>query len=139
MKHQRDVPLRNEHGFSLMEVMVSMVVLSFGLISLAGMQVVAIQVNSSANKLTSATTLVQDKIEELMSLPFAHADLSDATPVGACESHDETAPPEGFTLSWCVDSSADGTSKTIDVTSAWHVSEATKSFSLSLVRTIFQP
>jgi type IV pilus assembly protein PilV len=131
--------MNGENGFSLLEVLIAMVILSSGLIALASMQIVAIQINTSASQLTRATTLVQDKIEELMALPFGHPDLSDATPVGTCQSHDETNPPQGYTLSWCVDTDANSTSKTVDVTATWHSSGDTKSFSLSFVRTIFQP
>jgi type IV pilus assembly protein PilV len=131
-------PLRNEFGFTLIEVLIAVVILSFGLIGVAGMQVVAIQVNSSANRLTRATTLVQDKVEELLALPFTDTNLDDATVVGVCEPHTETNPPQGYTLIWCVDANAAGTSKTVDVIANWNQSGEWKSFSLSVVKTVFQ-
>ena len=131
--------MHREAGFSLIEVLIAIVILSFGLIALAGMQVVAIQVNTAASQLTRATTLVQDKVEELLALPFGHPDLSDTTPVGTCQSHHEAQPPEGYQLTWCVDTDANSTTKTVDVTTTWNSSGDAKSFSLSFIRTIFQP
>jgi general secretion pathway protein I len=131
-----------EAGFTLIEVMIAMAILSFALVSLASMQIVAIQVNSDGNRLTRATTLVQDKIEALIALPFGHTDLGDPTATGACQSHTEPNPPAGYTLNWCVDSSADATAKMVTVTAAWQgghdsKSQHPKSFALSFVRSIY--
>jgi type IV pilus assembly protein PilV len=130
--------MKAEAGFTLIEVLIAMVILSFGLIAVANMQVVAIQINSAASKLTQATTIAQDKVEALLALPFTHADLSDATAVGTCELHTEPNPPAGYTLTWCVDLDATGTSKTIDLKATWSSSSGkTKDFELSIVRTIY--
>jgi type IV pilus assembly protein PilV len=134
--------MRTEAGFTLIEVLIAMAILSFGLLSLASMQVVAIQVNSAGSRLTRGTTLVQDKIEELIALPFGHADLGDPTPVGTCQPHTEANPPPGYTLNWCVDNSADATAKTVTVTATWQRgndghSLSQRSFALSFVRSIF--
>jgi type IV pilus assembly protein PilV len=135
--------MKNQGGFTLIEVLIAMAILSFGLLSVAGMQSVAIHVNSSANKLTRATTLAQDKIEELLALPFTHVNLRDQNP-DDCEMHNEANPPEGYTLSWCVqglDTNGDGTvdTKDVDVTATWHQGGEGKPFTLSFVRTVFMP
>jgi type IV pilus assembly protein PilV len=130
--------MKTQEGFTLIEVLISMLVLAFGLLAVASMQVVAIQVNSSGDRLTQGATLVQDKIEELLGLPFNNPSLADATPVGACQSYNEPGTPQGYTMDWCVDADATGTSKTVNVTATWSNRGQQKSFSLSLVRTIFQ-
>jgi prepilin-type N-terminal cleavage/methylation domain-containing protein len=127
----------DQKGLSLIEVMISIVVLSFGLLGVAAMQVTAIQVNSVANKITSSSTILQDKIETLMSLPFNHADLSDVTDPGLCEEHIEPSPPTGYAVFWCVDADVNGTEKTIDLRATWLEAAKTKSFTLSFVRSIF--
>ncbi len=127
----------DQKGLSLIEVMISIVVLSFGLLGVAAMQVTAIQVNSVANKITNSSTILQDKIETLMSLPFNHADLSDATDLGLCEEHIEPSPPAGFAVVWCVDADVNGTEKTIDLRATWLEATKTKSFTLSFVRSTF--
>ncbi len=128
--------MNNTAGLTLIEVMIAMVVLSVGLLAVASMQVVAIQVNSSAQQLTRATTLVQDKIEELLALPFTDPSLTDSNDNG-CETHTETAPPKGYTLTWCVNDDATGTSKTIDLTATWTKGTESRTFTLSIVRSIF--
>jgi hypothetical protein len=115
-----------------------MAILSFGLLSLAGMQVAAIRVNSAANRLTEVTTLMQDKVEDLMSLPFTHDSLVDTTPVGKHQCYTEPAPPKGYTLEWCVDNNAAGTSKTVDLEAKWYKGKTERSFKLSFSRTVFQ-
>jgi type IV pilus assembly protein PilV len=114
----------NEKGFSLLEVLISIVVLSIGLLGVANMQVVAIRINDNANRLTQATTITQDKVEELMALPF-----------DTLTSNEDTN--EGYAVQWQVDDNADGT-KTINVNTTWVNSGAPKSFSLSAVRSPFQ-
>ena len=57
--------LRVENGFTLIEVMVSIVILAIGLLGLAPMMAISITGNSFANEATQATVLAQDKIEEL--------------------------------------------------------------------------
>jgi prepilin-type N-terminal cleavage/methylation domain-containing protein len=126
--------MKTEAGFTLIEVLIAMAIISFGLLSLASMQVVAVQVNSNGNRLTQGTTLVQDKIEELMALPFTDPKLSDTTAVGTCQTHTEPTPPPGYTLNWCVDNTT-ASSKTITVTATW---DGQKRFELSFIRNTFQ-
>jgi prepilin-type N-terminal cleavage/methylation domain-containing protein len=130
--------MKTEAGFTLIEVLIAMAILSFGMLSLSGMQVVSIRVNMASNRLTEAATLMQDKIEELMSLPFTHASLADTTPVGTCQSYTESAPPKGYTLVWCVDDDDTGTRKTVNVTATWYNGKQAKSLPLSFSRTTFQ-
>jgi type IV pilus modification protein PilV len=129
---------RSQGGFTLIEVLVAMALISFGLLAIASMQVVAIQVNGSAQRLNRGTTLVQDKIEELLALPFTHASLNDATPVDSCTEYTEANPEPGYTLVWCVDTSADGNSKNVRVEANWTQNGDPKRFWLWFTKTIFQ-
>jgi hypothetical protein len=95
-------------------------------------------VNSFADRLTEGTTLVQDKMEELMGLPFTDANLNDPTPVGTCQAYTDPPSAKGYTVGWCVDMNAAGTSKTVNVTASWKNMGQAKSFSLSFVRTVLQ-
>jgi type IV pilus modification protein PilV len=131
--------MKTDAGFTLIEVLIALGILSFGLLSLAAMQVVAVRVNSSAKILTEATTLVQDKIEQLMTLPFTDASLTDTTPVGVYQSHTEPAPPQGYTLEWQVDDDATGTRKTVKVMATWYKGKKLQSVPMWFSRTTFQP
>lgn len=76
--------LRVENGFTLIEVMVSIVILAIGLLGLAPMMAISITGNAFANEATEATVLAQDKIEELKNMTaFASIPLSDSVAVDA--------------------------------------------------------
>ncbi len=62
-----------EKGFTLVEIMITIVILSLGLLATASMQMHAVSGNASANRLTEATNLGQDKLEALMALPYTQA------------------------------------------------------------------
>jgi len=62
-----------ERGFTLVEIMIAIVVLSIGLLASASMQLSAVHVNSSANGVTAATNLAQSRLEELMALQYTQA------------------------------------------------------------------
>ena len=66
----REVALVRAKGFTLMETMVAIVVLSIGLFATASLQITAVDANSSANRYTDAITIAQGRIEELMSLEY---------------------------------------------------------------------
>jgi type IV pilus modification protein PilV len=62
--------LMNRKGFTLLEVIVSMVVVAIGLLGIAAMMVTSVRANASAARLMEATNLAQDKIEELRNTPY---------------------------------------------------------------------
>ncbi len=55
----------NNNGFTLIEVLVAMVILSVGLLGTAALITGIIRGNKVSNRITTATTLVQDKMEEI--------------------------------------------------------------------------
>lgn len=57
--------LRKKEGFSLIEVMMSLLVFTIGMLMLVPMMVLSIQGNEYASKATYASQLAQAKIEEL--------------------------------------------------------------------------
>jgi type IV pilus assembly protein PilV len=66
-------------GFTLMEIMLSVMVLSVGLLAIGSMQVKAINGNLHATRLTEGSTWAQNTIERLMSLPYGDQALQDTT------------------------------------------------------------
>jgi type IV pilus assembly protein PilV len=60
-----------EAGFTLVEALVAIVVLAFGLIAVTNLMVVAASSNSVANQSTAATTSASERMETLRNLPFA--------------------------------------------------------------------
>ena len=54
-----------DSGFTLIEVMISIVILSIGILGLAPLMAVSVTGNSFSNEATRANVIAQDKIEEL--------------------------------------------------------------------------
>lgn len=58
-------------GFTIIEVLIAMVVLSIGMLSYVGMQGSTIGGNANARHLTESTTWASERIELLMAEPYA--------------------------------------------------------------------
>jgi type IV pilus assembly protein PilV len=66
---------KDAEGFTLLEVMITVVILAIGLLGLAGLQIVAIKGNSFGQQMSVASTLAQNQLEELRQT--AYSSLSD--------------------------------------------------------------
>jgi prepilin-type N-terminal cleavage/methylation domain-containing protein len=105
-----------EKGFTLLEVMAAITILTIGLLAVATMQSSAIRTNFKGYRLMEATNLAQDRIEYLLSQPYT--DLQAL--VGTGEQADPWVEwatnhgldydmPEGFALTYEVtDEDSDG-------------------------------
>jgi prepilin-type N-terminal cleavage/methylation domain-containing protein len=71
---------KNDKGFTLVEVLAGMLILSLGLLLLLPMMVVSMQGNDLAKGFTEASMLIKDKMEELKNtnLPVSGADTVNA-------------------------------------------------------------
>ena len=79
-----------DNGFTLVELMIAIVVLSIGLMAAVSMHISAIHMNSSSNAMTEATNVAQCRLEGVMALEytqdFCDPGLIDDTVVGNSES-----------------------------------------------------
>ncbi len=66
------IKLREDSGFTLLEVIIAISILTFGILAVGAMQSAALRGDSFAYGRTSASTLAQDKLEYLMALPYAN-------------------------------------------------------------------
>jgi len=104
---------KNNRGFTLIEVLIGMVIFTIGILAVATLQASSTKSNSSARRITEALSLAESKIEDLMLLPYDHADLN---PVDS--PYEEIREP--YTINWDVteiDLDANGTndSKIVNV------------------------
>ena len=68
---------KKQEGFTLVEILIAIAILAFGLLAVATMQVRAIKTNAIASGISQGLTLGQAKVEELMNLSYSHSDLDD--------------------------------------------------------------
>jgi type IV pilus assembly protein PilV len=87
--------LKNENGYTLIEVLIALTIFAVGLIAVGGMQTSAIRMNYIAGNLTNLSTWSMDKIEELSALPY-----SDPLLDSAVNPHQEQLGD--YTISWTV-------------------------------------
>jgi prepilin-type N-terminal cleavage/methylation domain-containing protein len=59
------IRVKDQKGFTLLEVLISIVILSVALLAIAGLQIISIRGNSFGGTMTEAVTLARDKIEDL--------------------------------------------------------------------------
>jgi type IV pilus assembly protein PilV len=105
----------DEKGFTLIETLMAIAVISIGLLALAALQTSAISGNAKAKKHSMAVLLAEDQIETYRNMPYDSIPSSPPTELGS------TLSPWGiFTRTTTVH---DGTpvsgSKTIIVTVSW--------------------
>jgi type IV pilus assembly protein PilV len=87
-----------EKGFTLLEVIVAISILTFGLLAVASMQMTAIRGNYNASNITEATTVAQDRLEDLMGLLYSDPLLDPGNGMS------DPAPPSpsGYTITYDV-------------------------------------
>src|SRR3989337_1689475 len=71
--------LKDQKGFTLLELLIALVILAIGLLGLAGLHISAITGNVSGFKLSTASAVAQEQIEELKALDPSDADLGTST------------------------------------------------------------
>ena len=79
----------NNSGFTLMEVLVAMVILSVGLLGTAALTTKIINSNKLSNMISTATVLAQDKMEEINRLGYSNAVSETKAPVSSPYAHYE--------------------------------------------------
>ena len=88
----------NEAGFTLLEVIAAVSILTVGLLAVASMQTAAIQANDKAYRVTEGATWAQNRLETLMALPYNDPLLDNGTGKA-----DPTPPtPNGYSISYNV-------------------------------------
>ena len=62
---------KRQQGFTLVEVMVALGILAFGILAIASMQVSGLAATTKANHVTQRTVVAMDRMEELMGMDYA--------------------------------------------------------------------
>ncbi len=88
---------KGQEGFTLIEVIIALGVLSIGVLSVMVMQVTGIRGNATANTITIESNWASDRIERLLALDYDHDDLTDNGTAGL--DHKTTAKADGNVIS----------------------------------------
>jgi len=103
---QKMQPKARQSGFTILEVMIAISILAIGLLAVFSGQNMAIQGNNRASHLTEGMTLAQDRLEELLALPYDDVDAT-GSPVN---------DPAGYTITWTVNNGPINNTLLINVT-----------------------
>ena len=110
--------LRDDNsGFTLIEVLVAMVILSVGLLGTAALITGIISSNKLSNRISTATTCAQDKMENIKGLGYSGMPASDTTTTEPYNSIANYFPYERVTITDVVNPAAG--MKTVTVTVFW--------------------
>jgi prepilin-type N-terminal cleavage/methylation domain-containing protein len=117
---------RLQAGFTLLEVVAAIAILTFGLLAVASMQGMATRGNCTASLHTEGTEWAKDKLEELMAQPYA-------TLQGLIGNPDQAARGI-YTIQWNVANGPIANTLAITVTVTWSDKGGTKSTVLACVK-----
>jgi len=116
-------------GFTLLEVIMAISILTVGLLGVGAMQISAIYGNSLAGRITASTCMAEDKLEGLLSLEYTLTSTHEYLAEGE---HPGGIDASGYTTNWTVlNNSPVPNTKEITVTVTWQDKGRTKSTSLS--------
>ena len=123
------LPLIPADGFTLIEVMIALVVMSIGLTALAAVQISAIQGNAFSKRMTTAVSIADEKMEQIKNNLY--------TEIVSESSSQITQSNLNFTRQVTVTNNSPLTNtKTINVTVSW--SEGSKSHSVPITTIVSQ-
>ncbi|MFZ5760159.1 MAG: type IV pilus modification PilV family protein [Thermodesulfobacteriota bacterium] len=88
-----------QHGFTLLEVLIAVVIFTIGILSVNAMQIASIGGNAVASRVTESTSWASDRIESLLSLDYTDAALTDNDGDGAGGLTDVDANADGSAVS----------------------------------------
>ncbi len=110
----------NSKGFSLIELLIALAVLAFGMLAAASMQYSAIRNNTKGNIYTQANMLAKTKLEYLKNLDIDSDELiANATPYSDPTLIDDNEQPGGiYSRQWLIEDLGDQ-ARTITVTVQW--------------------
>jgi prepilin-type N-terminal cleavage/methylation domain-containing protein len=126
-------------GFTLIEIMIAMAILGFGLMALAAMQLQALRFGSSGKHVSQAAVIARVKMEEFQRLPWADVAVTawttPATQYAEVEGESGTVNEQAYGLSWRVTDLIANRTRAVDVQVTWdEPGRPGRSYTLSSVR-----
>lgn len=128
----------NRSGFTLLEVLIAISILTVGLLGVAQMQIMGIKGNYFSANTTAALTLAEEKMEDLLGKNYTDAELTNGNHPDTNNPIDETGQAGGvYSRMWVVADNAPITdTKTVTVNVSWD--NASHQVSLSCIKPLSQ-
>jgi prepilin-type N-terminal cleavage/methylation domain-containing protein len=70
---------KDDRGFTLLEIMLAVCIVGFGILAIASMQTTALSGTSTGNLVTGASVVAQDRMEHLIATPYEQLANGNAT------------------------------------------------------------
>ena len=74
-------------GFTLVESMLALAIMSVGLLALAGLQITALRGNDLSRRMTTAVSIAEQRLEQLKNTPYTNIQAEAASEVTASNLH----------------------------------------------------
>ena len=115
-------------GFTLVESMLTLAIMSVGLLALAGLQITTLRGNALSRRMTTAVSIAEQRIEQLKNTSYTNIQAEAATQVSASNLH--------FTRQVTVTNGPLPNTKSVSVLVSWQ--EQAKTHTLPIVTIIGQ-
>ena len=126
------IRMRGRRGYSLLEVLIGMVILAIALASAFAMSVANARLMERNQNISAASSLAEEKLEELRNLAFANIVTGSDGPLNALGQPDTAGI---YTRSWTVSAGAPGYAsadlKTVVVAVRWNQWGEAQTFTLT--------
>ena len=74
-KIKKPMPLADQKGFTLLEVLIALAIFAVGILAVLGLQITSIKGNDSGREITESTAIASDQLEQLMAKSYG--DITD--------------------------------------------------------------
>jgi type IV pilus assembly protein PilV len=112
-------------GFTLVESMITLAIMSVGLLALAGLQITTLRGNALSRRMTTAVSIAEQRTEQLKNTPYTDIQAEAATQVTASNLH--------FTRQVTVTNGPLPNTKSVSVLVSWQDQSKTHTFPIATI------
>lgn len=92
----------NERGFTLIEVLIAMVILTIAMVSMAELMAITVRMQMMGRNETAAIRLAQSKVDELVAVNFTNATVAVGGSLTTNVATYNDSPADGFARRWSI-------------------------------------
>ena len=127
--------LNNQHGFTIVEVIIAISIFAVGILAIGTMQITALLSNATSREVTEASNWAQDRVEQLMAIEYDPSSIDPDLDPDQYANH--TATESVYTIAWTVNNHATiANALSIRVVVSWWDLGKIKNVSFDFVKTV---